>query len=321
MKNNSNQLSRRTFIRNVSAAGAAVSLAGLLSVNLKAENKQSTKMQICIFSKHLQWLDYDEMAETSAEIGFDGIDLTVRPGGHVLPENVITDLPKAKKAADKAGIAMPMMATAINNPDDPLTEPILKTAQDYGIQYYRMGYLKYKKEMAIDACLDTYKPLMAKLANLNETYKIHGAYQNHAGGNVGAPVWDLWPLLKGVNPEWLGCQYDIRHATLEGGYSWPLALKLLQNYIRCMVIKDFKWVEVDGKWQAKNMPVGEGMVDFRSYFQMVKELNITGPISLHYEYPVLTEEEKSLSHAEKKKKTIAVMRKDVLTLRKLLEEI
>ena len=32
---------------------------------------------------------------------------------------------------------------------------------------------------------------MDGLARLNEKYKIHGAYQNHAGSNFGAPVWDL----------------------------------------------------------------------------------------------------------------------------------
>ena len=33
------------------------------------------------------------MAEVVAENGFDGADLTVRPGGQVLPENVEKDLP------------------------------------------------------------------------------------------------------------------------------------------------------------------------------------------------------------------------------------
>jgi len=42
--------------------------------------------KISIFSKHLQWLDYKEMANVLSEVGFDGADLTVRPGGHVLPD-------------------------------------------------------------------------------------------------------------------------------------------------------------------------------------------------------------------------------------------
>ena len=45
-------------------------------------------LKIHIFSKHLQFLIYKDMAEAAAEMGFDGIDLTVRPNGHVLPERV-----------------------------------------------------------------------------------------------------------------------------------------------------------------------------------------------------------------------------------------
>jgi hypothetical protein len=36
------------------------------------------------------------MAKAATEIGFDGVDLTVRPKGHVLPDNVEKDLPGRK---------------------------------------------------------------------------------------------------------------------------------------------------------------------------------------------------------------------------------
>ena len=42
--------------------------------------------------------DYNEMSKVVAEMGFDGVDLTVRPQGHVLPERVEADLPKAVEA-------------------------------------------------------------------------------------------------------------------------------------------------------------------------------------------------------------------------------
>src|SRR4030042_5508361 len=51
--------------------------------------------KISIFSKHLQWLYYKKMAHVVNEIGFDGADLTVRPGGHVVPDRGEEDLPKA----------------------------------------------------------------------------------------------------------------------------------------------------------------------------------------------------------------------------------
>ena len=50
---------------------------------------------LCMFSKHFPELKYDELGKTCKDLGFAGIDLTVRPKGHVLPERVADDLPRA----------------------------------------------------------------------------------------------------------------------------------------------------------------------------------------------------------------------------------
>ncbi len=284
------------------------------------------QLPLCIFSKHLLFLDYDAMAETAAEAGFDGVDLAVRPhkpdkpNGHVLPENVERDLPRAVEAVRKAGLEVYMMTTHITDPQDQYTEPILKTASELGIRYYRMDYLEYKEKLGIVETLESYKPQLRELAALNEKYGIHGAYQNHDGVRVGSPVWDIWLLIKDLDPRWMGCQYDIRHAVVEGGMSWPLGLKLLSSHIRITAIKDFRWARIDGAWKIQDCPLGEGMVDFKAYFEMVKELRIEGPVSMHFEYPMPAESEEKLSLEQQRQKTVAVMKKDLKTLRSMLEE-
>ncbi|HNY42625.1 MAG TPA: hypothetical protein PKJ41_19645, partial [Bryobacteraceae bacterium] len=46
---------------------------------------QSTSLpKMCIFSKHMAQFDWKELGRKAKEIGFDGVDLTVRPKGHVL---------------------------------------------------------------------------------------------------------------------------------------------------------------------------------------------------------------------------------------------
>ncbi len=47
-----------------------------------------------------------------ADAGFEGIDLTVRSNGYVLPENVEKDLPLAVKIAEKNGLSIPMIELA-----------------------------------------------------------------------------------------------------------------------------------------------------------------------------------------------------------------
>lgn len=314
------EMTRGEFMTMVAAAGIVLPAAGLAGISKNPKPGKGSQLPLCIFSKHLQFLDYDAMAETAAEAGFDGVDLAVRPSGHVLPENVERDLPRAVEAVRQAGLEVYMMTTRITDPQDQYTEPILKTASELGIGYYRMDYLKYKKKLSIAQNLELYKPQLRELAALNEKYGIHGAYQNHDGVRVGSPVWDIWLLIKDLDPRWMGCQYDIRHAVVEGGKSWPLSLKLLSSHIKTTAIKDFYWAKINGSWESQHCPLGEGMVDFKAYFEMVKELRIEGPVSMHFEYPMPAEDEENLSLKQRRQKTVTVMKKDLKTLRSMLKD-
>lgn len=319
---------RKDFILNSMLAATALSSGlGAYSKSVKHEdlvsgNKITDKAtgKICIFSKHLQWLEYEGMAATAFMLGFDGIDLTVRPNGHVSPERVADDLPKAVEAVRKKGLEVYMLTTEIIDADHPHTENILKTARQLGIGYYRTGRLSYKDNITIPQNLEAFKSTLEKLAVLNKRYSIHGDYQNHAGTGFGASGWDLWMVLKDMDPQWIGCQYDIRHATVEGANSWPLALKLLQSHIRTIDVKDFHWIRNKDKWEIENVPLGEGLVNFKKYFQLIRQYKINGPISLHFEYPLGGAGEGSKTLSIEKEKVIEAMRKDLTTLRTWLKD-
>jgi len=280
---------------------------------------------ISIFSKHLQWLDYKGMAKVLSEIGFDGTDLTVRPGGHVLPERVEEDLPKAAEVLAGEGKKIYMLTTAIDNADDPNTVKILKTASSLGIKHYRMGWGHYDDTISVEENISLMQSKLAKLALLNEKYSISGEYQNHSGAAsegiyFGGAVWDIAKVLKEIDSPWLGSQYDIFHATVEGANTWPVGFKLMGPYIRTIDIKDFKWIERDGKTRSEAVPLGEGIVDFRRFFRLLKEANLQIPISLHYEYPLGGVENGSSKLSIDRNQVITAMKKDLSTLKGYLQD-
>ncbi|MGB4958710.1 MAG: twin-arginine translocation signal domain-containing protein, partial [Saprospiraceae bacterium] len=86
--------SRRKFLKTTAIAGGLMPFVHVPFFQIKTSTPFE-RQNIHIFSKHLHFLDYYEAGTVAAELGFDGVDLTVRPKGHVLPENVKTDLPKA----------------------------------------------------------------------------------------------------------------------------------------------------------------------------------------------------------------------------------
>ena len=281
-----NTWTRRGFVTALAAAGTAAG-AGVTPIYAVKNPDGQSRMPICIFSKHLQWLDYNGMAETAAQLGFDGIDLTVRPRGHVSPERVETDLPRAVEAVKAAGLKVHMMTTAITDPQDPRTEAILKTAAGLGIRYYRLGYYRYQDSTDVAKTLEEVKHSLGGLARLNERLGICGDYQNHAGStSFGAPVWDIWETTRDLDPRWMGCQFDLRHAAVEGGLSWPIEFRLLSSRIHTLAIKDFRWEKMADGWEVSDCPLGQGALDFNQFFELLVKADFAGPVSLHYEYPL-----------------------------------
>jgi len=101
-----------------------------------------------------------------------------------------------------------------------------------------------------------------------------------------SPIWDLQQVLSKLKSEWIGCRYDIRHATVEGAVSWPVGLKAVQPYVKSLDIKDFAWEQDQNKPRLVNKPIGEGWVDFKKYISLVNDLSIRGNFTMHFEHPL-----------------------------------
>ena len=275
-------LNRRDFLKQSSLALGLSTIAS----PLLAMPKRKETLEVHIFSKHLQFLSYEDAAAAAKHIGFNGVELTVRPGGHVRPEKVETDLPRALAAIRNQGLKANMIVTAINDIDLETNQKVLEVASQQGIKTYRLGYYRYPEKGSLPDALESFNQKAKALAAFNAKLGLQGQYQNHAGKYVGASMWEVWQLLEGIPTEQLASQYDIRHALVEGGTSWEMGLRLIKDKIGSIVVKDFKWEKVEGKWKLVNVPLGEGMVDFVQYFKLLKEYGIHVPATLHLEYPI-----------------------------------
>jgi sugar phosphate isomerase/epimerase len=308
-----------------------------LGLTEEGANPSARRLPIVYFSKHLQWLDWEQMAETAKELGFDGLDVTVREGGHVEPGRVQEDLPKVAKIVRNAGLEIPMITAGIIDANSPHAEDIVRTASEVGIPRYRWGWFSWsddRKEpdlsnlhasierpsallINVPARLAQLKNRVAKLAALNEKYKVCAMYHNHSGSMVGASLWDLWVLIKDFDPRWVSSNFDIGHATVEGGLGgWVTSTRLMAPLMRGVAIKDFKWGKnAQGDWEPLWCPLGKGMVNFPAYFAMLKEARFSGPVQLHTEYPLGGVEDGAKTLTMDKSQILAAIRKDLETLK------
>lgn len=299
---------RRKFISTVLIAGAALPFTSGPGIVLPSSSER--KFPVRLFSKPLDNYDFDFMCECLVKSGIGGFDLTVRPGGKVEPARVETDLPELIQMAGKYNTSVDMIVTGIISVNDKSTAKILKTATASGVKNYRLGWFEYDFKAGIKASLDRYKKSLTDINELNQIYRISGSYQNHSGLYVGASLWDLYEILRDISPEYTGSQYDIRHAVVEGTNSWITGMRLIAPYIKTLAIKDFEWQKVNGRTEALSVPLGEGLVDWELYFKTLKELNISAPITLHVEYPLLTGGEEKLSLPKQQEIIVKKLKKD-----------
>ncbi len=260
---------------------AAVTTPSLAAFPSRPDDAKKSPNKICAFIKFIQELPYKQLAETVAELGFDGIEATVRDGGHVLPERVEEDLPKLVEALKACGLEVTVMASSVNSLDQPHTKKVLRTASALGIKRYRLAYYRYNLRRPIIAQLDALKPVLGELVAFHKELGLQGVYQNHAGATSGgAPIWDLRYLLRRHSPADLAIAFDIRHATVEGGQAWPLHFQVAKPHLGAIYVKDFTWK--NGR-KPSNVPLGTGQVDPK-FFAQARKATFSGPLSLHVEY-------------------------------------
>lgn len=277
-------VNRRTFL------GAALGAAAVAAIGGAGRGAAAAGQTppVCVFSKHLQFLDYKALAATCRDIGLDGVDLTVRGGGHVEPARVAQDLPAAVGAIRAVGLDVPMITSNLNDGADADARPIFEAASKLGIRYCRVGGLKYDAHGEILPQLTAAAEKLGRLAALAEEHGITIGYHNHSGMlNIGAPLWDLHRIFEQTASTHLGSNLDLGHAMVEGAFGdWQITLRLMRLHVKMMAVKDFVWDKNRPRWT----PLGKGILPGAEMLKIMRGGDFAGPISMHFEYRVFSNE-------------------------------
>ena len=295
---------RRTVL--LSAGAAAVTSALPASATLHPNAKDRPK--ICIFAKPIQDLTYDQTADFLAKHPVDGLEATVRTGGQVDPAKVNDQLPRLYEALAKRSREFLILATNINSAKHPEAESVLQCASKLGVRYFRMGYYRYKLDRPILPQLESFARDAQELAAYCGSLGMTALYQNHAGSDyVGAPIFDLVEVMKGIPVAQMAIAMDIRHTTIEATQSWPLLYAAAKPHIGAVFVKD----AIVERGKVIDVDLGQGKAAGELFQKMQKE-GLPNVLSLHTE---------QIDHADPKllDQRIAAIGRDVDTLEKWLK--
>src|SRR5215204_5272795 len=111
------EMSRRELLKALAVAPALPTIQDSPTSSLRAPTP--SRLQVGIMSRHLQWASVEDAIEVAKTAGFEAIEWTVRPGGHVPPERAERELPRVIELTHRAGLATPMISTSIQDAASP----------------------------------------------------------------------------------------------------------------------------------------------------------------------------------------------------------
>jgi len=223
-----------------------------------------------------------DLARFVRGLGFEGMELPVRPGYQVLPENVGRDLPCSARLLAEHGLKIFSVAP----PGEPLGEPFIAACAEAGVPVIRVmapigddGYLASVARLQRE--YDALLPLL-------ERYGVQLGVQNHYGPTV-CNAMGLRHLIERYDPRLIGAVWDAAHNALNGEDP-EMAIDIVWSHL-CMVnLKNATWRRIEGpegeavKWRPWWTTGPQGLASWPRVAAELRRRDYHGVICLTAEY-------------------------------------
>jgi sugar phosphate isomerase/epimerase len=241
---------------------------------------------VCLYSRVLIEIGQVDLPMVIGGLGFDGVDLSVEPGGHVPPEKAGNYLMPALEGFTGRGIDVPMISTALTSLEDKDAENVLGLAAYIKVPFFRPGHWKFTGSPAIEMQLGLVQRQIAGLAQLARATNMVMGIHNFADGAEGAAVADIARVIRPIDPHLVGYCFDAGYATAQGGDNgFAAALELALPRLKMVAVRDFKWDNAGGGVpRMLPCPLGEGVVEWPKFFAALAKARFAGPVSLQIDY-------------------------------------
>lgn len=239
------------------------------------------RIQFTVFTK--PWnIPAKELARYIKNLGLDGVELPIRDGYEVTPENIGKKLPEVVKIFADYGLTIPSVA-----PLPPVKEEIIAHCGETNIQIIRQcvrispetGYMKTMEQLWKE--FDRLVPVLEK-------YKVKIGIQNHCDLFIPHAL-GIRYLIERYSPKHFCAVWDPMHCALNGEDP-RLAVDILWSHLGMVNLKNAYWRRTTGteaeyvQWEHYMTSGRQGLASWPLVAQVLKERDYKGIICLTAEY-------------------------------------
>jgi sugar phosphate isomerase/epimerase len=189
-----------------------------------------------VFSKPWPDKSLAQLSKFVKELGFDGVELPVRPNFQVTPEKVSKGLPEAARIFEDNGVKIRSVAGPTNAETiaacGKAGVPILRVMARIDMS---IGYYECEKRAR-----EEYDVLLPAL----EEHGVTIGVQNHADYYVGSAI-GLMHLIEDYDPKLVGAVLDPAHCGLDGEPE-DMAIDIVWSHLVLVNLKNAFWKRVNG---------------------------------------------------------------------------
>ncbi|NLC57945.1 MAG: sugar phosphate isomerase/epimerase [Armatimonadetes bacterium] len=225
-------------------------------------------------------LPLPQLGEFVHSLGFDGVELPVRPGFQVEPENVSRDLPRAARLLREQGVSIDSVA-------GPTDEATIAACAEAGVPILRICVDIPPHESYLEAEARLQREYEA-LVPILDRYGVTLGIQNHCDRFV-ANAMQLRHLIERFDPKHIGAVWDAAHNALNGEDP-ELALDIVWSHLCLVNLKNAYWQRVNGpeaevaRWRHYWTTGRHGLASWPRVAAELKRRGYDGVICLTAEY-------------------------------------
>ena len=236
--------------------------------------------EFTVFTKPWPDKSLTELGRFVHDLGFDGVELPVRPDFQVIPDKVTDGLPEAARILADEGVKIGSIAGTIDRATIEACGvagvPVIRVCESIDME---IGYFESEKRI-----IERYREVVPILSNSGVAIGV----QNHCGTDIGSAI-GVMHLVGEFDPKQVGVVLDLAHCGFDGepeemaidiAWSHLLLINLKSGYRRRTAGPEIK----DAGWELHWTTGGQGIVNWKRTIDELKRRGYRGDYCLTAEY-------------------------------------